>query len=419
MLDPWGLFRHSVFTMSKTFLNIAFYRFCDLPIVPEVGVEAQLQLRKRIVTSAAALEVVGSVILSPEGLNAFMAGQPEKVKEFIQTMCNELKIENSFDIKESWSDRLPFSRFIVKFKAEIITMGRPDIRPDKFTGARLEPEVLKQWLDEKKEIVLLDTRNRYEVVKGTFRGAVELPIKTFQEFPNALEERKQQWGDKPVVMFCTGGIRCEKATALALEHGLKNVYQLEGGILRYFEKVGGAHYRGDCFVFDGRNDVDPSLLARPDRSLEAFRKSAKLGDGAYSWEWEGARRLLSLLNVSVAPQRIDFPTEPGVGINLFERGRLHEGVRLSHLADYLDRELPGLGILPEEARHRLRAYHWIELLSHQPVEMVFRRVNNALRNRKSLLVKPIAWLDQWAEARLKEHPQAAHRTWDFGKTRSV
>ncbi len=155
----------------------------------------------------------------------------------------------------------------MKIKNEIITMGRPDIRPSEKTGKRLYPKELKDWYDAKKEFVILDTRNDYEISQGTFKNAIHYDIETFKQFPEKLEKDAARLRDKTVVMFCTGGIRCEKATALAEDLGIKDVFQLEGGILKYFEEVGGSHYRGDCFVFDHRANVDAELEGARDRGL--------------------------------------------------------------------------------------------------------------------------------------------------------
>ncbi len=161
--------------------------------------------------------------------------------------------------KESESEGIPFRRFLVKVKKEIISMGRPDVRPAEFTAPYIEPADLKKWYDEKKEFVIIDTRNRYETRVGTFDNAIDLDLQRFRDFPAKVQEMPQEWRQKPVVTFCTGGIRCEKAAAVLAKEGFENVYQLKDGILGYFEEVGGDYWDGECFVFDDRIGVDPNL----------------------------------------------------------------------------------------------------------------------------------------------------------------
>ncbi len=138
-------------------------------------------------------------------------------------------------------------------------MGRPEIDPARTPGPKLAPQELKRWLDEGRDLVLLDTRNQFEVDVGTFEHTLSLGLKSFREFPHATPALAQQVGVRTVVTFCTGGIRCEKATPWLISQGLREVYQLDGGILNYFEQCGGAHFRGACFVFDERGALEASL----------------------------------------------------------------------------------------------------------------------------------------------------------------
>ena len=161
--------------------------------------------------------------------------------------------------KLSWSEDQPFNRMLVKAKREIITMRRPDVDPARAPAPRLAPETLKQWLDEGREVLLLDTRNQFEVALGTFRNAIDLKLASFSDLPQAAAAIDERWKTRPVVTFCTGGIRCEKAAPLLVKEGYGEVYQLDGGILKYFEHCGGAHYQGECFVFDKRVALGPDL----------------------------------------------------------------------------------------------------------------------------------------------------------------
>ena len=147
----------------------------------------------------------------------------------------------------------------VRLKKEIISIGLDHIKPAVHTGEEITPTEFKSWLDAGKEVLVLDTRNDYECRIGTFQNALELDIKSFRDFPRAVSEMSDELKDTPVVMFCTGGIRCEKASVVMMDAGFSNVKQLKGGILGYFEEVGGDYWDGDCFVFDHRVAVNPEL----------------------------------------------------------------------------------------------------------------------------------------------------------------
>lgn len=244
--------------MHQQYLNIAFYKFVALP-APGAGGEAGLAgLRSELRRFLAGKALRGTILLSAEGINGFLAG-PEPEARALLAHLREMPPFSDLEAKESWSSDYPFNRTLVKIKREIIPMGRPDVRPHEETGRRLSPGELRQWLDEGRDLILLDTRNEYEIEHGTFEGARSLGLSKFRQFTEKLRELPPEARKKPVVMFCTGGIRCEKATALALKEGFREIFQLEGGILKYFEEVGGAHYQGKCFVFDNRVAVDAAL----------------------------------------------------------------------------------------------------------------------------------------------------------------
>jgi UPF0176 protein len=152
----------------------------------------------------------------------------------------------------------------VKLKAEIITMKHPLIKPEEGRAPAVDAQTLKRWLDAGRDdagrpVVMVDTRNAFEVDVGTFDNTIDYRITKFTEFPAVIAAHKEELNDKTIVTFCTGGIRCEKAAIHMQNIGFDNVYQLEGGILKYFEEVGGAHYTGDCFVFDYRTALSPEL----------------------------------------------------------------------------------------------------------------------------------------------------------------
>ena len=236
--------------MNETFVNISAYKF--VPIADPASVKADLLPLCR------SLELKGTILVSLEGINMFVAGTRTAIDTYVEYLTNYPDFDN-LPIKESFSDHQPFSRMLVRLKKEIISMGVESIRPAVRTSPKLRAAELKQWLDEGKDITLLDVRNDYEVEVGTFTKATPIGVDHFRKFPEAIKGLPEEAKQKPVVMFCTGGIRCEKAGPLMQEHGFEHVYQLDGGILRYFEEVGGDHYDGDCFVFDKRVAVDPAL----------------------------------------------------------------------------------------------------------------------------------------------------------------
>jgi UPF0176 protein len=148
---------------------------------------------------------------------------------------------------------------LVRLKKEIISFGVDGIQPGRSTSPKITPATLKKWLDEGRPITLLDTRNDYEIKLGTFQGALPAGIDHFRDFPRAVRQLPDALKKQPIVMFCTGGIRCEKAGPFMEQKGFEQIFQLDGGILKYFEECGSAHYQGECFVFDHRVGVDPAL----------------------------------------------------------------------------------------------------------------------------------------------------------------
>ncbi len=231
-------------------LNVSAYKFVSISDIDTL----RQQLRER----ANSLALKGTILLAPEGINFFIAGPEDPVRQFLARLTEDPRFAG-LESKLSWSDEQPFNRMLVKEKREIITMRRPDVDPSQTPAPRIAPETLKQWLDEGREVLLLDTRNGFEVSLGSFDGAIGLDIKSFSDFPAATAHIDSQWRDRPVVTFCTGGIRCEKAAPLMIKEGFHEVYQLDGGILKYFEQCGGAHFHGECFVFDKRVALGPDL----------------------------------------------------------------------------------------------------------------------------------------------------------------
>jgi len=230
--------------------NISTYRFAELSGLKE--------LREDLITSCKVWELKGTILLSTEGINLFVAGAADSINLLLEKLRAIPGLEG-LEPKVSLSDSQPFNRMLVRLKKEIISFGVEAVRPANYTSPKLPAKELKRWLDEGRPVTLLDTRNDYEVQLGTFKNAIIPHINTFREFPDAVRKLPDELKDQPVVMFCTGGIRCEKAGPFMELEGFNNIYQLEGGILKYFEECGGDHYDGECFVFDQRVGVDPGL----------------------------------------------------------------------------------------------------------------------------------------------------------------
>ena len=242
---------------TQQILNISAYKFVGLPDC--------LALRDTLFDRASDLQLKGTVLLAEEGINLFLAGAPEDIRAWLADLHMDGRFAD-IETKESFSSSLPFKKLLVKVKPEIIRMNHPAIRPDAQARApALAATTLARWLaqgsdDEGRPVVMLDTRNAFEVDYGGFDGAIDWRINKFSEFPAAVESHRTELLGKTVVSYCTGGIRCEKAAIYLQQQGLDGpVYQLDGGILKYFQETGGAHYRGDCFVFDQREALDAGL----------------------------------------------------------------------------------------------------------------------------------------------------------------
>lgn len=241
------------------FLNISTYRFCELANLDS--------LRAQLLEQCLEKELKGTILIAPEGINMFLAGNEGRIREFF-TWLNQFPELAHIVTKDSWSEYQPFKKMLVKVKDEIIRMNHPTIQAFKKRAPSVSAKTLKEWLskgcdDAGKPLILLDTRNAFEVEYGTFKNAIHLNIEKFSDFPQALAKEMGQLKDKTVVSFCTGGIRCEKANLLMQEIGLDHTLQLDGGILKYFEEVGRDFYEGGCFVFDDRIALDPELGEHP------------------------------------------------------------------------------------------------------------------------------------------------------------
>ena len=242
------------------FLTAALYKFVELPDF------ADLQLP--LLAFCEAHGIKGTLLLAPEGINGTIAGLPDDVHAVLAYLHSDPRLKE-LDHKESWASTMPFYRLKVRLKKEIVTLGVPDVHPALNAGQYVKPGEWNALIDQP-EVVLVDTRNDYEVAIGTFAGAVNPATASFSELPAWVERESQSGGTlaevngvKPkVAMFCTGGIRCEKSTAFLKSKGFDEVYHLEGGILKYLETVPPEHSRwqGQCFVFDERVSVGHGLV---------------------------------------------------------------------------------------------------------------------------------------------------------------
>jgi len=251
-------------------VNLSAYRFVALDDLPA--------LRERVLERAAALALKGTVLLAPEGINLFLAGQREVVDTFMAWLRSDPRFAG-LEAKESLSGEVPFGRLRVRLKKEIITMRQPAIRPEGGRAPAVDASTLKRWLDQGRdddgrEVLMLDTRNDYETAVGKFTQAVDYRLASFTAFPGAIAADRARYAGKTVVSYCTGGIRCEKAALHMQELGIEHVHQLEGGILKYLELTDGAHWQGDCFVFDGRGAVGADLLPSGEFPLPAGEQGA-------------------------------------------------------------------------------------------------------------------------------------------------
>ncbi|NOT89469.1 MAG: sulfurtransferase [Lysobacter sp.] len=242
-----------------TIKNIAAYHF--VPVMDPDALAAGLQAR------AETGGLSGTILVAQEGINLFLAGETAAIDDLVAALRDDPRFAE-MTVKASVSSHVPFSRLKVKVKPEIISFRQSDASPDAGRAPTVSPASLARWIgqgadDNGRRLVLLDTRNREEVEYGTFADSMVLPIDNFTELPDAVLARREALADATVVSFCTGGIRCEKAALWMRAQGMENVLQLDGGILGYFEAVGGQGYEGACFVFDDRIALDPSLTPIP------------------------------------------------------------------------------------------------------------------------------------------------------------
>jgi UPF0176 protein len=241
--------------MSHTYLTTAMYHFVSLPHFNT--------LREPLLEFCISRDIKGTILLADEGINGTVAGTEKSILELLSFLKNDPLFESNFknlSHKESWSDKHPFYRMKVKLKKEIVTLGVPGVSPTKMVGQYVKPQDWNSIISDP-EVILIDTRNDYEYTIGTFKNAINPKTNTFREFPEYVKTHFDPKKHKKVAMFCTGGIRCEKASSYMMSEGFDEVYHLEGGILKYLEEVkpDESLWQGECFVFDQRVAIKHGL----------------------------------------------------------------------------------------------------------------------------------------------------------------
>jgi len=250
---------------------VSFYRFLDL--------EDPATFCDELQSLCDAQGLLGTILVAPEGFNGTIAGSEAAVRRVFDWIRERIDATDELDARWTDADEAPFRRMRVKVKKEIVTLGRPDILPHQGTGQHVPPEKWNELI-ENPDVLVIDTRNHYEYEVGTFPGAVDPDNDSFREFPAFAEELAEHATDRPLAMFCTGGIRCEKATALMLELGFDEVYHLQGGIINYLESMPADENRwqGECFVFDTRVAIDRDLAEGGYVQCHACRRPLSLED---------------------------------------------------------------------------------------------------------------------------------------------
>jgi UPF0176 protein len=239
---------------------IAAYRFVDIGDGPA--------LRERLFATAQSAQLKGTVLIAPEGINIALAGAPQALQAWLHSLQQDPRFA-SLDVKTHHTHSVPFKRLLVKLKREIIRMNELGVRPHAGRAPAVDAATLQRWLDagvcdQGRPVVLLDTRNGFEVDAGAFNGALDWRLAKFSDFPAALAAHGSALQDKTVVSYCTGGIRCEKAALWMEQAGVQHVHQLDGGILRYLELLPQSpHWQGQCVVFDDRQAVGADLQPAP------------------------------------------------------------------------------------------------------------------------------------------------------------
>jgi len=236
-----------------TYTVATFYKFVSLPDFKEK--------RQPLKKYCQAQNIKGTILLALEGINGSIAGSREAIDQVLAFLRSDPRLAD-LEHKESTANSPPFARLKVRLKKEIVTLGIPEVDPNKQVGTYVPPQKWNQVISDP-EVTVIDTRNQYEVALGSFRGAIDPKTQFFRQFPEYVAENIDPGQHPKVAMFCTGGIRCEKASSYLLSQGFKEVYHLQGGILKYLEEVSTEEslWQGECFVFDERVAVKEGLAS--------------------------------------------------------------------------------------------------------------------------------------------------------------
>lgn len=237
------------------YLVAAFYKFVPLPAFEKLQAPVLEFCRRH--------DILGTILLAEEGINGTVCGLEPNMRKLLAYLSGLPEI-SGLEHKESWADEAPFHRIKVRLKKEIVTLGEPGVDPNKKVGEYIEPEDWNELISDP-DVVVIDTRNDYEVSIGTFKGAINPETTSFREFPEWFRSKRELHNKPKIAMFCTGGIRCEKSTAFLKAEGFEDVFHLKGGILKYLETVPEEEslWDGECFVFDNRVSVGHGLRPGP------------------------------------------------------------------------------------------------------------------------------------------------------------
>ncbi len=250
---------------------VSFYRFIDVGHPQKLAAALRAECTRR--------RLLGTILVASEGINGTLAGSASAIDAVLDWLTSRLGLDAPLEVRRTRSREAPFRRMRVRIKREIVALGRPDLRPQDQGGEHVSPEQWNALLDAP-DVLVIDTRNHYEVEVGRFPGAVDPETDSFRQFPEFVGRLTDVSKDRPVAMYCTGGIRCEKASALLKDLGFERVYQLQGGILNYLASVPDAENRwsGECFVFDQRVAVDRDLAEGQYVQCHACRRPLGVAD---------------------------------------------------------------------------------------------------------------------------------------------
>ena len=305
--------------MIKSFVVVAMYKF--------VRLNDYKTMQPILLSFCQKRQIFGTILLAEEGINGTVVGSRQNLDDLLTFLKLDTRL-SGLEYKESYSEDIPFHRMKVKLKKEIVTMGQPNIKPSHRTGLRIQP---KQWNEiiSDPDVLLIDARNQYEFQIGSFKDATSSGTTSFREFPDFVDNNLELQKTKKIAMFCTGGIRCEKASTYMLEQGFEEIYQLNGGILKYLEEIerDESLWQGECFVFDSRISVDYQLAKGNFEQCFACR-SPITADDMKSKDYEEGVSCSYCINKNTAEQRAAFNERQRQVRLAKQRNQKHVGVKM-------------------------------------------------------------------------------------------